>query len=75
VVIAGVDNANLKDLDHYVGNTRSMEWACIGCNQKYCNLGDVRLTVSSPRLTDAEIIIEAGPIGQISNQSLSQSLV
>ncbi len=31
-VIAGVDNADLKDLEKYVGNTtKSLAWPCIGC--------------------------------------------
>jgi beta-galactosidase len=58
-VIAGVDNANLKDLEHYVGNTRkAWHGRALAVIKSTRNPGDVRLTVSSPGLTDAEITIE-----------------
>lgn len=59
-VIAGVDNADIKDIDGYVGNTRKV-WhgralVVIRSTQKS---GDIRLTISSLGLTDAIITIKA----------------
>ena len=57
--IVGVDNANMKDVDSYVGNTRKA-WhgralVIIRSTQKS---GDITLKVSSPGLTDAIITIK-----------------
>ena len=57
-VIAGVDNANLKDLDSYVGTTRNA-WhgralVVVRSNKKS---GAIKLTVSSPGLIDANATI------------------
>jgi len=53
-VIAGVDNADLKDLEKYVGNTRKAWHGCaLVVIRSTKNAGDIKLTVSSPGLTDA----------------------
>jgi beta-galactosidase len=59
-VIAGVDNANLKDLDRYTGNTRKV-WhgralVVIKSMQK---TGNIKVKVSSPGLPAAFITIKA----------------
>ena len=59
-VIAGVDNANIKDVDSYAGNTRKA-WhgralVVIRSSQKP---GTIKLKVSSPGLNDAIITINA----------------
>ncbi|MEO6734521.1 MAG: glycoside hydrolase family 2 TIM barrel-domain containing protein [Ferruginibacter sp.] len=59
-VIAGIDNANLKDTDPYVGNTRKA-WqgrALVVIRSKH-SAGDIKLTVSSPGLSDASLNIKA----------------
>ena len=58
-VIAGVDNANLKDVEQYVGTTRNA-WhgralVVLKSTQK---TGAIRLVVSSPGLTDATVTIK-----------------
>jgi beta-galactosidase len=57
-VIAGVSNANLKDVDSYIGTSRR---AWHGRAQVVIkstrNSGDIKLTVSSPGLTDAVLTI------------------
>jgi len=58
-VIAGVDNADIKDLDSYVGTSRKV-WhgralVVIKSTQK---AGVINLTVSSPGLTDAIVTIK-----------------
>ncbi|MDD4970883.1 MAG: glycoside hydrolase family 2 TIM barrel-domain containing protein [Paludibacter sp.] len=53
-VIAGVDNANLKDIDSYVGSTRkAWHGRALVVIRSTKNAGDIKLTVSSPGLTDA----------------------
>jgi len=53
-VIAGVDNADLKDLEKYVGNTRkAWHGRALVVIRSTKNAGDIKLTVSSPGLTDA----------------------
>ncbi|MDP4210557.1 MAG: glycoside hydrolase family 2 TIM barrel-domain containing protein [Bacteroidota bacterium] len=59
-IIAGVDNANIKDVDSYIGDARKA-WhgralVVIKSTQK---VGDIKLTVSSPGLTDAITTIKA----------------
>jgi beta-galactosidase len=59
-VIAGVDNANLKDLDPYVGDKRTT-WkgrALVVIKSKQ-DPGKIELTVSSPGLSNATITINA----------------
>ena len=59
-VIAGVDNANLKDLDPYVGNTRkAWHGRALVIIKSTQSTGDIKLTVSSPGLPDAVAIIKA----------------
>lgn len=58
-VIAGVDNADLKDYDQYVGNSRKA-WhgrALIVIKSTH-NGGDIKLTVSSPGLPEAALNIK-----------------
>ena len=59
-VIAGVDNADLKDLDQYVGNTRKV-WhgRALVVIKSTRNAGDVKLTVTSPDLAAATLTIKA----------------
>jgi beta-galactosidase len=53
-VIAGVDNANLKDVEQYVGSTRkAWKGRMLVVIRSTKNAGDIKLTVSSPDLTDA----------------------
>ena len=53
-VIAGVDNANLKDVDPYVGNTRkAWHGRALVVIRSTHNVGDIKLTVSAPGLPDA----------------------
>ncbi|WPV01493.1 glycoside hydrolase family 2 TIM barrel-domain containing protein [Mucilaginibacter sp. cycad4] len=58
-VIAGVDNADIKDTDPYAGNSRKA-WhgrAMVVIRSTH-NTGDIKLTVSSARLSDAIIAIK-----------------
>ena len=53
-VIAGVDNAKLKDVDPYVGNIRkTWHGRALVVIRSSKNAGDILLTVSSPGLNDA----------------------
>lgn len=55
-VIAGVDNADLKDFEPYVANTRKA-WkgkALVVIKSKH-EVGDIKLTVSSPTLGETSI--------------------
>lgn len=57
-VITGIDNANLKDLDPYVGNTRKT-WhgrALVVIKSTHIS-GDIKLKVSSSGLPDAVLTI------------------
>ncbi|HJV76801.1 MAG TPA: DUF4982 domain-containing protein, partial [Paludibacter sp.] len=59
-VIAGVDNANIKDIDPYVGNTRkAWKGKVLVVIRSTKNTGDIKLTVSSPGLTDAVLNINS----------------
>jgi len=62
--IAGVDNADLKDLDQYTGNSRKA-WkgrAQVVIKSTH-NAGDVRLTVTSPDLSGETLTIKTiGPL-------------
>lgn len=58
-VIAGVDNANIKDVDSYVSHTRkAWHGRALVVIRGMKKTGDIKLTVSSPGLTDATIIIK-----------------
>jgi len=59
-VIAGVDNANVKDTDPYIGNSRKA-WhgrAMVVIRSTH-NAGDINLTVSSASLSEATITVKA----------------
>ncbi|NVM67207.1 beta-galactosidase [Mucilaginibacter sp. SG538B] len=59
-VIAGVDNANVKDTDPYIGNSRKA-WhgrAMVVIRSTH-NAGDIKLTVSSASLSEATITVKA----------------
>ncbi|AYL95534.1 glycoside hydrolase family 2 TIM barrel-domain containing protein [Mucilaginibacter celer] len=59
-VIAGVDNADVKDTDPYVGNSRKA-WhgrAMLVIRSTH-NAGDIKLTVSSAGLTEATVTVKA----------------
>jgi len=59
-VIAAVDNANLKDLDQYVGTTReAWHGRAIVVIKSTRSAGDIKLTASSPGLPDAIATIKA----------------
>jgi beta-galactosidase len=59
-IIAGVDNANIKDVDSYVGNTRkAWHGRALIVLRSTKNTGDIKLTVSSPGLVDGTITISA----------------
>lgn len=59
-IIAGIDNANLKDLDHYVGTTRkAWNGRALAVIRSTQSTGDIKLTVSTPGLPDATITIKA----------------
>jgi beta-galactosidase len=58
-VIAGIDNADLKDTDSYTGNTRKA-WhgrALIVIRSTH-GAGDIKLTISSPGFEDAGLTIK-----------------
>jgi beta-galactosidase len=57
--IAGVDNADIKDTDPYVGNTRkTWKGRALVVIKSTRNSGDINLTVSSPGLMDATIDVK-----------------
>ncbi|MET3502871.1 beta-galactosidase [Mucilaginibacter rubeus] len=59
-VIAGLDNANVKDTDLYIGNSRKA-WhgrAMVVIRSTH-NAGDINLTVSSASLSEATITVKA----------------
>jgi beta-galactosidase len=57
-VIAGVDNANIKDTDAYVANTRKVwKGRALIVIKSNRNAGDMKLTVSSPGIADATLNI------------------
>jgi beta-galactosidase len=58
-VIAGVDNADIKDTDPYVTNTRkAWKGRALVVIKSNRNAGEIKLTVSSPGLTVATINIK-----------------
>ncbi len=57
-IIAGVDNANLQDMDSYVSTSRkAWHGRALVVVRSTGNAGDIRLTVSSPGLPDAIVTI------------------
>jgi len=57
-VIAGVDNADIKDLDPYIGNVRkTWNGRALVVIRSTRNAGDIKLTVSSAGLTEAIVNI------------------
>jgi beta-galactosidase len=57
-VIAGVDNANLKDVDSYVGTARkAWHGRALVVIRSTKNAGDITLTVSTPGLPDAIVTL------------------
>ena len=59
-VIAGVDNANLKDLGQYVGTTRkAWHGRALVVIKSTQSTGDINLMVSSPGLPDTIVTIKA----------------
>lgn len=59
-VIAGVDNANIKDLDSYVGTSRkAWHGRVLVVIKSTKNIGDLKLTVNSAGLSSAFTIIHA----------------
>jgi len=58
-VIVGVDNANIKDTDPYVGNTRkAWKGRALVVIKSTRNAGDIKLTVASPILDETAINIK-----------------
>lgn len=58
-IIAGIDNADLKDYDQYTGNTRNA-WhgrALVVIRSTH-GTGNIKLTVTSPRLSEAALTIK-----------------
>lgn len=59
-VIAGVDNANLKDNDPYVSNSRNAwKGRALVVVKSTQNTGEIQFTVSSPGLADAVVTINS----------------
>jgi beta-galactosidase len=59
-VIAGVDNANIKDNDPYVADSRkAWHGRALVVIKSTQNSGDIQLTVSSPGLADAVVTIKS----------------
>jgi beta-galactosidase len=59
-VIAGVDNADIKDLDPYIGTARkAWHGRALVVIRSTRNAGDIKLNVSSPGLKDAVAVIRA----------------
>lgn len=59
-VIAGVDNADLKDFEEYVGNTRkTWKGRALVVIKSTHNAGDIKLVVTSPDLPEARLSIKA----------------
>jgi len=60
-VIAGVDNADIKDPDPYSGTTRkAWHGRALVAVRSTRNAGNIKLTVSSDGIAEASVIINAG---------------
>ena len=60
-VIAGVDNADIKDVDQYVGTTRRAWHGCaLVVIRSTGQAGNIVLTVGSPDLTGATVTLKTG---------------
>ena len=58
-VIAGVDNADLKDYDQYVGNSRkAWRGRALVVIKSTHSTGDIKLKVTSPGLSEAVVTIK-----------------
>ena len=58
-LIAGVDNADLKDFDQYVGNTRkAWKGRALVVIKSTHDFGDIKLTVTSPNLEETVLNIK-----------------
>jgi beta-galactosidase len=58
-VIEGIDNADLKDYDQYVGNTRkAWHGRALVVIRSTHSAGDIKLTVTSPGLSEAALHIK-----------------
>ncbi|MDM8159983.1 glycoside hydrolase family 2 TIM barrel-domain containing protein [Labilibaculum sp. K2S] len=58
-VIAGVDNANIKDCDQYVGDSRkAWKGRALVVIKSTHDVGDIKLMVASPGLAETVIIIK-----------------
>jgi beta-galactosidase len=67
-VIAGVDNADLKDYDQYVGNSRkAWRGRALVVIKSTHSTGDIKLTVTSSGLSEATLNIKTIP-GTITNR-------
>lgn len=61
-IIAGIDNADLKDTDQYTGDTRkAWHGRALVVIRSTRNIGDIKLTVSSAGLEDASLTIKTLP--------------
>ncbi|MDP4275120.1 MAG: beta-galactosidase, partial [Bacteroidota bacterium] len=64
-VIAGVGNADLKDLGPYVGNTRkAWHGRALVVIKSTRQAGDIKLRVSSSGLPDANVTIKASGVNR-----------
>jgi beta-galactosidase len=59
-VIAGIDNADLKDPEQYIGNSRkAWKGHALVVIKSTHDVGDIKLTISSTGLSEATLIIKA----------------
>lgn len=59
-IIAGVDNANIKDVDTYVGTTRkAWHGRALVVIRSIKSAGNIKLTVRSEGLAEASVVIQA----------------
>jgi beta-galactosidase len=61
-IIAGIGNADMKDTDPYVGNTRkAWKGKALAVIRSTHGMGDIKLTVTSPGLEDATLDVKSNP--------------